>query len=80
MAVRTVRTSVDIPISTYRKLEKHAAAQGRVIEEVILVSIKSYLRVDKPTRVKKVRFPLIRSKGPKIDLTNTQIYERVIFP
>jgi hypothetical protein len=27
-----------------------------------------------------VRFPLIASKGPKVDLTNEDIYEYVEFP
>jgi hypothetical protein len=36
----------------------------------------------KPERTKKGRivFPLIRSKGPKISLTNKQLYEFIEFP
>ncbi len=31
-------------------------------------------------RAKKVRFPLIVSKGPRVKVTNEQIYEHVEFP
>jgi hypothetical protein len=71
---------VDIPVSLYRRLEELAAAQGRSVGELILADIRSRLLHGKPSRAKKVRFPLILSKGPKVDLTNAQIYERVAFP
>jgi hypothetical protein len=31
-------------------------------------------------RPKKVKFPLITSKGPKVNVTNERIYEHVEFP
>jgi len=31
-------------------------------------------------RPQKVRFPLIVSKGPKVNVTNKRIYEHVEFP
>ncbi len=34
------------------------------------------LHVQRP-RPRKVRFPLIVSEGPKVELTNEQIYEQV---
>jgi hypothetical protein len=71
---------LDVPVSIYRKLEERAAAQGRSIEELILAGIKSFVPDGRPARGNKVRFPLIRSKGPKIDLTNEQIYSLVTFP
>jgi hypothetical protein len=80
MAQKTVLTRVDIPLSLYRKLEERATAQGRSVGELILAGVRSTLLDGKPLRVKKVRFPLIRSKGPKVNLTNEQIYERVTFP
>ena len=80
MPQRTVRTRLDIPVSIYRKLEERATVQGLAVEEVILEGIKSLLPERKPERASKVRFPLIRSKGPKIDLTNEQIYRLVTFP
>ncbi len=32
------------------------------------------------SRGKRVRFPLIRSTGPKVKLTNEKMYEHVEFP
>ncbi len=75
-----VRTTVDIPVSLYRKLKEQAAAQGRSIRELILLGVRSSLLEGKRPRSRRVRFPLIISKGPKVDLTNEQIYERVEFP
>ena len=80
MKQKTVLARVDIPVSLFRKLKERAAAQGRSVGELILAAIRSSLLDGKPSRVKKVRFPLILSKGPKVDLTNEQIYERVTFP
>jgi hypothetical protein len=80
MKQAAVRTTVDIPASLYRKLKEQAAAQGCSVRELILVGVKKALL--RPTRppAQKVRFPLIESRGPKVDLTNEQIYERIEFP
>ena len=75
-----VRTTVDIPTSLYRRLKEQAAAQGRSVRELILAGAKSSLVEGKRPRLKRVRFPLIVSKGPKVDLTNEHIYEYVEFP
>jgi hypothetical protein len=75
-----IRIIVDIPAPLYRRLKEQAAAQGRSVRELILADIKTTLFEVKPPRTKKLHFPLIVSKGPKVDLTNEQIYERVAFP
>jgi hypothetical protein len=80
MKQEAVRTTVDIPVSLYRKLKEQAAAQGRSVRELILVGVRTTLLESKRPRARRVRFPLIVSKGPKVDLTNEQIYERVEFP
>ena len=80
MKSEAVRTTVDIPISLYRRLKEQAAAQGRSVRELILVGVQATLLEPKRPRTKRVRFPLIVSKGPKVNLTNEQIYERVEFP
>ncbi len=80
MKQEAIRTTVDIPASLYRKLKEQAAAQGRSIRELILLGVRSSLLEGKRPRPKRVRFPLIISKGPKVDLTNEQIYEHVEFP
>lgn len=80
MKPETVRTTVDIPAPLYRKLKEQAAAQGRSIRELILAGVKSTLLEPKRQSSKRVRFPLIDSKGPKVNLTNEQIYEHIEFP
>ena len=75
-----VRTTVDIPTSVYRRLKEQAAAQGRSVRELILVGISKALLQAKRPAEKRVKFPLIRSKGPKVNLTSEEIYERVEFP
>ena len=75
-----VRTTVDIPAQLYRKLEAQAAASGSSVRELVLAGIKSVLLQGQRPRPKRVQFPLIVSDGPKVDLTNEQIYEHVEFP
>jgi len=72
---QAIRTTVDIPASLYRKLKEQAAAQGRSIRELILLGVRVTLLEGKRPRSKRVKFPLIASDGPKVDLTNEQIYE-----
>jgi len=75
-----VRTTVDIPTSLYRRLKRQAAAQGRSVRELILAGATRTLVEGQRPSLKRVRFPLILSKGPKVNLTNKQIYEYVEFP
>jgi hypothetical protein len=78
----SVRTTVDIPAPLYRKIKAQAAASGRSVGELVLAGIRRVLvQGQRPrSRPKRVQFPLIVSDGPKVDLTNEQIYEHVAFP
>ena len=80
MKGQAVRTTVDIPASLYRKLKEQAAAQGRSVRELILVGVRVTLVEGKRPRPRRVKFPLIVSHGPKVDVTNEQIYEHLEFP
>ena len=80
MKPETVRTTVDIPAPLYRKLKQQAAAKGRSIRDLVLAGVTSVLLEDQRPRSKRVKFPLIVSKGPKVDLTSERIYEYVEFP
>lgn len=80
MKETAVRTTVDIPSSLYRKLKEQAASQGRSVRELILAGVRVALLEGKRPRSKRVNFPLIVSKGPRVHLTNEQIYEHVEFP
>ena len=77
---KRVRTTVDIPSPLYRELKVQAAARGCSARELILGGIRQVLlNGERPPR-KAVRFPLIVSEGPKVDLSNEQIYEHIEFP
>jgi hypothetical protein len=80
MKEESVRTTVDIPAPLYQKLKEQAAARGYSIRELVLAGVKSILLQGQRPRPMRVRFPLIVSDGPKVDLTNEQIYEHVEFP
>jgi hypothetical protein len=79
---QSVRATVDIPTPLYRKLKEQAAAQGRSIRELLVAGARTALLQAQRPPAKRVEFPLIRSRsrGPKVDLTNKQIYEYVEFP
>ena len=76
----SVRTTVDIPTPLYRKLKEQAAAKGSSVRELVLTGVRIVLLKGERPRAKRVQFPLIVSQGPKVDLTNDQIYEHVEFP
>jgi hypothetical protein len=80
MSKESVRTTVDIPTGMYRQLKEQAVAQGHSTRELILHGIEMVLMQRQRTRPKRVRFPLICSPGPKVELTNEQIYEYIEFP
>ena len=80
MKKEAIRTTVDIPAPLYRKLKEQATAQGRSIRELILLGVRVTLLQGKRPRPRRVKFPLIVSDGPKVELTNEQIYEHVEFP
>jgi hypothetical protein len=76
----SVRTTVDIPAPLYRKLKAQAAARGSSVRELVLAGVRVILLDGQRPQPRKIQFPLIRSKGPKVNLTNEQIYEHVEFP
>jgi len=80
MKQECVRTTVDIPAPLYRKLKEQAAARGHSIRELVLAGVRSVLLQGQRPRPRRVHFPLIVSEGPKVDLSNEQIYEHVEFP
>jgi hypothetical protein len=76
----SIRTTVDIPAPLYRRLKAQAAANGSSVRELVLVGVQTVLLRARRPRPQRVQFPLITSDGPKVDLTNEQLYERVEFP
>jgi hypothetical protein len=80
MKQESIRTTIDIPAPLYRKLKEQAAARGESIRELILAGVKNVLLQARPPRARRVHFPIIVSEGPKVDVTNEQIYEHIEFP
>ncbi len=80
MKQQPIRTTVDIPAPLYRKLKEQAARRGRSIRQLVLAGVTSVLQESQRFPASRVRFPLIVSDGPKVDLSNGQIYEYVEFP
>jgi hypothetical protein len=76
----TMRTTVDIPVPLYRKLKEQAAAQGHSIRELVLAGVRTVLLQPHRPHPRRVRFPLLRSKGKKVHLTGRKIYEHIEFP
>ncbi len=75
-----MRTTVDIPDPTYRKLKSTAAQQGCSVKALILRGVEKELRPGARRKV-RLRPPLVRSKEPgTLQLTSERIYEIVPFP
>ena len=75
-----VRTTIDIPDSTYRKLKSKAAAQGRSVKKLILDCVEREFQHESRQK-KRIRLPIVRSKAPgTLDLTNEEIYGLISFP
>lgn len=80
MKPESVRTTVDIPAPLYRRLKAQAAAQGCSARELILRGMERVVLNPRQPARRRVQFPLIRSQGPKVRLSNEQMYEHVEFP
>ena len=80
MKQESMRTTVDIPAPLYRRLKQQAAAGGSSIRQLVLSGIRSVLLQGQRRQSKRVQFPLIVSKGPKVDVSSRKIYEHVEFP
>lgn len=80
MANDKVRTTVEIPALLYKQLKEQAAAQGCSTRALILRGVETVVTLRERPRRRRVCFPLIHSDGPKVRLTNEQIYEHVEFP
>jgi hypothetical protein len=76
----SVRTTVDIPAPLYRKLKQRAAVEGSSIRQLVISGVKNLLVAEAPPRRRRAKLPVIVSKGPKVNLTNEQIYRHVEFP
>jgi hypothetical protein len=76
----SIRTTLDIPASVYRKLKEQAAKRGCSVRDLLLKGAESVVLHPQRPDKKQVRFPLIDSKGPKVTLSNERLYELIEFP
>jgi hypothetical protein len=75
-----MRTTVDIPDTTYAELKARAAREGRSVKELILIGVQTVLQPERTPRRKKYKLPVIESKQPgRLNLTNEMINE-LLFP
>ena len=80
MPKNMIRTTVDIPAPIYRRLKEQAADQGCSVRDLVMHGIERVLLNPQRPRRKPVKFPLIDSEGPKVELTNERLYELIEFP
>jgi len=72
--------TVEIPAALHRKLKKRAAQDGSSVRQLVLRAVEAILEQQEHPRKHRARLPVIRSKGPKVDPTNEQLYSQVEFP
>lgn len=80
MKERAVRVAIAVPTPLYRRLQRFAVARGVSIEELVLSGVNRILIEKERPSSRRVKFPLIISEGPNVDVTNEQIYGQVGFP
>ena len=76
----SVRTTIDIPAPLYRKLKQQAAAQGQSVRQLVVAGVESVLQQRTRPRKRRLHLPVIVSKGPKVNVSNEQIYGDIEFP
>ena len=75
-----MRTTIDIPDETYRRLKVKAAAEGKTVRELVLRGVERTLVASEEKHVRKFELPIIRSSRPgTLELTNEQIDELTAF-
>lgn len=76
-----MRTSIDIPDETYRKLKVKAALEGEAVRQIVLRGILRELEGAGEKPVRRLQLPLIRStRKDKLVIDNEKIYEIIDFP
>lgn len=76
-----MRTTIDIPDATYRRLKSRAAREGRSTRALILLAVEQALEATNRAPAERVTLPLVRSRrAGRLRLTNAQIYDVISFP
>jgi hypothetical protein len=80
---KSIRTSVDIPITLHQRLHETAARRGCSARQLILRSIEQLVQESESQRPKRrlsLARPIVPSTGKAFDFTNAQIYDLIEFP
>ena len=76
-----MRTTIDIPDATYRRLKARAAREGRSVKALILEGAEHVLTTSDAAPGRTAEVPLVRSKRPgTLRLDNARIYDVISFP
>ena len=76
-----MRTTIDIPDVTYRRLKVRAASEGSTAKALILRGVEQVLSSKPPGARRRIRLPIVQSKHPgALRLDNARIYEIISFP
>jgi hypothetical protein len=81
MLIWHMRTTIDIPDETYRKLKIKAANERQSIRQIALRGIERELNGESAKPLKRLSAPILKSYAPgSIDVSNEQIYDLIGFP
>jgi hypothetical protein len=76
-----MRTLVDIPDKTYQRLESKAAAEGRSIEQLLLLGSELVLNEPLQKPLKRLKSPILNNGEPgSLKLDNDKIDDLIGFP
>ena len=76
-----MRTTIDIPDATYRRLKAKAAAEGRSVKALLLDAADAALAPAAKPAAERIALPLVGSKRPgRLALTTARIYDVISFP
>ena len=76
-----MRTTVDIPDETYRRLKVKAASEGRPVRQIVLRGIQREMESPAVKPVKRLKKPILKSHKPgSIRVDNERIYDLIGFP
>lgn len=76
-----MRTTIDIPDETYRKLKVKAASEGQTVRQIALRGIQREIEERGTAPVRRLHEPVLKSYAPgSIQIDNERIYDLIGFP
>jgi Antitoxin ParD len=76
-----MRTTLDIPDETYRRLKIKAAVEGKTIRKIVLQGILREIDEQNTPPLPRLSEPILKSYAPgSIDVDNEKIYDLIGFP